>query len=168
MHPLVSGLLHGLEKNHNYGLALVADLDDPVMTTQPAGPLPRPMNHAAWVLSHLKTYRPIIAQLIRGETFPDPLDHPFGMKSSPQADRSLYPSKAALIAEWESGRALVEAALRESTDAQWAGPVSLARWAARWNSVGTGIPFLLLSHENMHLGQLSAWRRALGLPMVQG
>lgn len=166
MHPLVAGLLFGLEKNHAWALSLVADLDDGQMVLEPPGSRPRPMNHAAWVLCHLKTYRPIVAQLIRGASFPDPLDHPFGMKSFPQPDRSLYPPKDAILGELETGRGLVESALRDSTDATWAAPVTLVRWQSRWTSVGMGVPFLLLNHENMHLGQLSAWRRALGLPMV--
>jgi hypothetical protein len=168
MHPLVSGLMHGLEKNHNYALALVDDLNEAQMVGQPSGKLPKPMNHPAWILSHLKTYRPIVAALVRGETFDDPLDHPFGMKSSPVADRSVYPSKLEIITELEQGRGEIEEALHSADDSAWAAEVSLARWRARWNCVAMGVPFLMLNHENMHLGQLSAWRRAMGLPPVQG
>ncbi len=168
MHPLVSGLMHGLEKNHNYAIALVADLDENQMVAQPAMDLPKPLNHPAWILSHLKTYRPIVASLIRGETFDDPLDHPYGMKSSPAQDRNQYDTKASIITELEQGRGEIEEALHSANDSAWAAEVSLPRWRARWNCVAMGVPFLMLNHENMHLGQLSAWRRAMGLPPVQG
>jgi hypothetical protein len=32
--------------------------------------------------------------------------------------------------------------------------------------VGIVLPYLMLVHENTHLGQVSAWRRILGLPPV--
>lgn len=166
MHPLVSGLQHGLEKNHAYLVALVSDVPDDQLVAQPFNDGRKPMNHAAWVLSHLAVYRPIIAAMIRGDSFPDPLDHPYGMKSSPLPDRTAYDSLDAILGRLEAGRAAVEAALRSAADSAWTAPAPLARWQSRWSSVGMAVPFLLLCHENMHLGQLSAWRRALGLPAV--
>jgi hypothetical protein len=167
MEPLVTGLWYGLEKNHSYALALVADLSDEQMVLQPAGNLPKLMNHPAWVLSHLNAYRPIVAALINGAPFDDPIEHPFGMKSNPQSGRGLYPPKELLISGLEQGKKAIESALRQAESSCWSRPVPLERWQSRWDCVGAGVPFLLLSHENMHLGQLSAWRRALGLPPVQ-
>jgi hypothetical protein len=42
----------------------------------------------------------------------------------------------------------------------------LPRWKEIMPTVGIALPYLLLVHENQHLGQLSAWRRVLGLPAV--
>jgi len=167
MNPLVAGLLNGFNVNHNYITALISDLDEAQMVAQPVQELSAPMNHAAWVASHLMTYRPIIAALAAGKTFDDPLDHPFGMKSSPQADRSVYATKSALLAELTTGRDAVVAAVSSAADSVWAAPVTLERWQSRWTSTGMAVSFLMLNHENMHLGQLSAWRRAMGLPAVK-
>jgi uncharacterized damage-inducible protein DinB len=166
MHPLVSGLVHGLEKNHGYALALVAGIDDEQLVAQPFGDGRKPMNHAAWVLSHLGVYRPIIAALVRGEVFPDPHDHVYGMKSVPLPDRSAYGSLEEMRQRLEAGKLAVVAALESATDEAWSAPVTLARWQPRWSSVGMAVSFLLLCHENMHLGQLSAWRRAMGMAAV--
>jgi hypothetical protein len=34
--------------------------------------------------------------------------------------------------------------------------------------VGLAINFMLNNHNMMHVGQVSAWRRAMGLPSVMG
>ena len=35
-----------------------------------------------------------------------------------------------------------------------------------WPTLGDGLVWMIASHENIHLGQLSAWRRVQGLPSV--
>ncbi len=167
MNPLVTGLLNGFTVNHNYITALITDLDEDQMVAQPVKGLSTPMNHAAWVSSHLKTYRPIIAALAQGKTFDDPIDHPFGMKSAPQTDRSIYASKADLIAELTAGKDAIISAVTAAPDSIWAQPVTLERWRPRWTNTGMAVSFLMLNHENMHIGQLSAWRRAMGLATVK-
>jgi hypothetical protein len=45
-------------------------------------------------------------------------------------------------------------------------PPSLERWAASYPNVAFILPDLLLHHESLHIGQISVWRRAAGLPGV--
>lgn len=162
MSSMIQGLLFSWNKNLDYGQRLVADLSDDQMAIQPHPG----MNHPAWVFSHLNAYNPIIEHVIKGKLFDDPKDHPFGMKSKPLADRSIYASKDALVKAFVAGHEKVAAVLKASTDAVFDQPVALPRWVPFMPTAGIALPYLMLVHENTHFGQLSAWRRVQGLPSV--
>jgi hypothetical protein len=162
MSNAIDGLLFSWEKNLDYGQRLVADLSDEQMGVQP-GP---GMNHPAWVFSHLNAYLPVIEHVIKGELFDDPIAHQFGMKSKPEADRSIYASKEELVAYFVAGHERVEQALRAASDSLWDQPLKLERWLKYMPTAGSALPYLMLVHENTHFGQLSAWRRVQGLPSV--
>jgi len=166
MSNAIEGLLFSWNKNLGYGQKLVADLSDEQMGVQP-GPQPGPgMNHPAWVLSHLNAYLPVIEAVIKGVMFEDPVGHKFGMKSKPEADRSIYASKDGLVADFITGHERVEQALRAASDSLWDQPLELERWLKFMPTAGIALPYLMLVHENTHFGQLSAWRRVQGLSSV--
>ncbi len=168
MSVIIEGLIYAWRKNLDYGQRLVADLSEPQMVAQP-GTAPADgsvINHPAWVLSHLNLYHSVMAALIRGQTFPDPREHPFGMKSKPVASRNAYPAKPELVDAWVKGHEAVEAALRERGEPALQVDVSLERWRALMPKVGNALPYLMLVHENTHLGQISMWRRVQGMPSV--
>ncbi|MCE2790824.1 MAG: DinB family protein [Planctomycetota bacterium] len=162
----VQGLQFGLKKNLDWAQRLTADLSPEQMTLQPPGDRPAPVNHPAWIFSHLNVYLPVMAGLLRGETFEDPKFHPFGMQSKPEADASVYASKEDLLKAWNAGHEELARLLSTATDATLLQPVTLPRWREIMPTAGIVVPYLLLVHENQHLGQLSAWRRVLGLPPV--
>ncbi|MCA9148392.1 MAG: DinB family protein [Planctomycetales bacterium] len=163
----IEGLLFGWKKNLDYGTKLVADLTDEQMVTQPAGVKGEaPVNHPAWLLSHLNLYLPVMAAIIEGRDFNDPKQHRFGMLSKPEADGDLYSSKDELVEAFVLGHEHVEAMLRNASDNVLEQPVLLPRWKEIMPKAGIALPYLMLNHENTHLGQLSAWRRMMGLPSV--
>ncbi len=162
MSSVIEGLIYSWNKNLVYGQKLVADLSDEQMVVQPQPG----MNHPAWVLSHLNVYHPVIEHVVKGELFDDPKDHPFGMKSKPSADRSVYASKDELVAAFVSGHGKVEKALRAAKSGVFDQAVALPRWQAIMPTAGVALPYLMLVHENTHFGQVSAWRRVQGLPSV--
>lgn len=164
MSNVIESLLFSWEKNLGYGQRLVADLTDEQMVVQP-GP-GTGVNHPAWVLSHLNAYHPVIEHVIKGELFDDPVNHRFGMKSKPEADRSIYASKDELVADFVSGHERVEQALCGADDSLWGQPLKLERWLKFMPTAGIALPYLMLVHENTHFGQLSAWRRVQGLASV--
>jgi uncharacterized damage-inducible protein DinB len=166
MSHIINGLLHAWNKNADYGQRLVADLDDAQMIAQPQWISGPPMNHPAWVLSHLNVYLPIIAAVIRDEAFVDPKDHEFGMHSRPQMDRATYASREELVGSFAAGHTTVSQLLESADDSVFAQAIRLPRWQGVFANAGALLPYLMLNHENGHLGQISAWRRALGLPPV--
>ena len=159
---MIETLLTSWDKNLDYARRLVDDIPDDRMTYQPAAD----MNHPAWVFSHLNAYHPVIAAMVRGQSFDDPKDHPFGMKSKPVADASVYPSKSELVETFGRGHDEVTAALRAATPESLAAPIPLERWVKYFANVGVALGYLMLLHESTHFGQLSAWRRVQGMPSV--
>lgn len=166
MSTIIQGLISGFRNNLDYATRLVADLTDSQMVAQPSALVGIVMNHPAWCLSHLNVYLPIMRQIIRGESIVDPKDHRYGMQSKPEADASCYATKAEIMAEFTAGHEAVIEELSRATDAIFDYDVKLERWQSRMPKAGIALPYLMLLHENQHLGQISAWRRAMGLPKV--
>ena len=166
MSVAIDGLLFGWNKNLDYGPKLVADLTDEQMVWQPAGNEVAPANHPAWVFSHLNAYLPVISAIIAGSPFDDPKEHPFGMLSKPENDRSRYASKQELVDAFVEGHQRIAGQLTAADDAILEQPVNLPRWKEIMPKAGIALPYLMLNHENGHLGQLSTWRRVQGMPSV--
>lgn len=164
--PVIDGYLFAWNKNLEYAPKLVADLDDEQMVLQPASNPEAPSNHPAWVLSHLNVYIPIVASIIKGEEFLDPKGHQFGMQSKPQTGRDIYATKDDLVAEFVKGHEEVVELLGNADDSIFAQQVKLPRWKEVMPIAGVALPYLMMNHENIHLGQVSAWRRIQGMPSV--
>lgn len=165
MHPLASATLISWRRNGTYALRLVDDLSDAQFVAQPAG-LPALLNPPAWILSHLNLYAPICAALLRRQHFTDPIDHPFGMKSEVSPRATDYPSRASLLADYQRTHADAQQALELADDHVFAETNPLERWRSMHPTVGDMVNTLMVKHESHHLGQLSTWRRAMGLSRV--
>ena len=162
--PLANAILITWRRNAAYSLRLVGDLTDTQMTAQP---LPgRTLNHPAWILSHLHLYTTIAAAMLRDRAFEDPVDHPYGAKSEPLADPGAYLPRAKLIDQFKSAHDDAESTLTAAPDSVFASPTPLERWRTLHPTTGDMLATLMIKHESAHLGQLSAWRRAMGLPRV--
>lgn len=148
-----------------YALRLVGDLSDDQMIAQPVPG--RAMNHPAWTLAHLNLYNEVIAKMLRRVSFDDPKEHLFGMKSSPQSDARIYPPRAMAIEAYRRSHDDAERALAECDPNLLAEDVPLARWRPLHPKVADMTLMLMAKHESLHLGQLSAWRRAMGLGRVE-
>jgi len=164
--PVIDGFLFAWKKNQDYAPKLVQDLDPQQMVAQPAANADAPANHPAWVLSHLNVYLPVICSIIKGEEFEDPKPHKFGMLSKPVSDVNEYADKNELVAEFVAGHNQVAELLGNADDSIFAQAVMLPRWKEFMPNAAAALPYLMLNHENGHLGQISAWRRIQGLPSV--
>jgi hypothetical protein len=147
-----------------YALALLEDLTDEQMVLRPGGN----MNHPAWILGHVGLYHPAVVQLLAGAPVDDPKDDPlFGYQGhGPLGDLSKYGDKRTMIARFSDGHEKVAQALLAAAPEQFVQRPSLQRWANVYPTVEFMLPDLLLHHESLHLGQLSIWRRAAGLPRI--
>ncbi|TWT98115.1 DinB superfamily protein [Botrimarina colliarenosi] len=141
---------------------LVSDVADADFAAQPV----EGINHPAWLFGHIATYHDVIGQLLRGEAFDNPWDSPCGKNSFPGADRSAYPSKEAILARHEAGVAAAVEAIAASTPDAWSRPLEHPTWGKQFATVAPAVVFLATTHQGLHLGQLSGWRRAMGLPRI--
>lgn len=166
MSAVIDGLISGFRRNQEYGERLVRDLTDEHMTLQPSGEREMAVNHPAWAFCHMNIYLPVIQSVIKAEQFEDPKNHRFGMNSKPETEFARYGTRQQIMSEWMGGHEAVCALLESSEDVVFEQPVRLERWSGVMPNAGICLPYLMLNHENMHLGQISAWRRVLGLPSV--
>ena len=159
---IVAGPLNGARLNAEYGEQLTIDLTEEhkVMRASADG------HHPGWLLSHMNLYLPVAAAMARGETPADPKGHPHGIGSPVLDDPSAYAPLSELRETFAAGHAEAEAALRAATLDVLSAPPPVERWQSRFASAAEMLSYLLVRHESLHLGQLSAWRRSMGLPRV--
>jgi hypothetical protein len=160
----VESIVYAWDNQLRYALALLADLTDEQFVLRPGGN----MNHPAWILGHVSLYHPVTVQLLRGEAIDDPKNNVlFGFAGQGPVDGiQAYGSKQSLVSTFEAGHEQVAQALLSAEPQAFERPPSLERWAKMYPTVEFMLPDLLIHHESMHIGQISIWRRAAGLPGV--
>jgi hypothetical protein len=148
-----------------YAEKLAAELGDEELAA-----LPHPgMNHAAWVLGHVALGSDFVALLLGQPLFTDEAwMATFGPGSTPVSDRAAYPSKDKLLATMRTTHARAIELMSQATGAQMDAPNATRFFPAQFPTVGALIIHLMTTHAALHLGQLSAWRRALRKGSVLG
>lgn len=141
---------------------LVADVPDERFAEQPV----EGINHPAWLIRHVANYNPVITCLLTGQSFANPWDEPCGKHSSPTSDRSAYPSKDEILAYFVDGYSVACDAIGGANAEAWTAPLDHPTWGKQFETVAPAVTFLATTHLALHVGQLSGWRRAAGLPRV--
>lgn len=161
---MIEAFIATLNLTRGSTLKLVADLTDEQMTLQPA---PK-TNHPAWVLGHLYQVDCNFLNLIGGKApeLEANWKDVYGGGSVPVADKSKYKPKAWYLDHMAPVRkAIVERlAVMSATDLAKPHPDPTRR--ERFPTVGHTVYMYGTWHEAYHAGQLSTWRRVLGLSAV--
>lgn len=144
-----------------YGDGLAAAIPAEDFAKQPAPG----MNPPAWIFGHLAFALDRHATFVGGEQHLGDWKEKFGKGSMPSADAADYPTKDELLAAWRGAIdriiAAVESAPPEAfaVENTYVAPESLP-------TIGDFLTFSMTGHTSLHLGQLSAWRRAIGQPSL--
>ena len=151
---------------HAYDLQLVIakrltdDIPEDQMCAQPHDLV----NHPAWSLGHMITAAYSVGTAIGIEgSPPDGWTEIFKTGGTPSEDRSLFPSKAELLAELEKVHEIWKATLPTVASSVLDAEQPNENMRASFPTVGALIAFIMTSHEMDHLGQIAAWRRGAGL-----
>ena len=164
--PMLDSYLATIAHTRNMTLKLVADLTDDQLVQQPA---PK-VNHPAWVLGHLLQVEHAFLSLVTGHPMPDWINDEwkatYGQKSEPVADKTKYKPKSFYIERLAAARELIITGLKSLTPADFQKPHPDPARRDRFPTVGHAIMLYGTWHEAYHAGQLSTWRRVLGLPAV--
>jgi hypothetical protein len=140
---------------------LIADIADERMAEQP---MPG-VNHPAWILGHLAFSAELIVCRLGGEKFlPGEWSELFKPGSSPRAARGDYPSKDELLKALEDAFAHARSAVAGASAEALAVPTPNPRMKEVLPTLRENAAFILTGHLGVHLGQLSSWRRLIGLP----
>ena len=163
-------LLKAYEFNLKYAHQLVDDVDDEMMTFSPG---PGLENHPAFTLGHLISAAALTSKYLGGPYNFDPeWEELFRRKGpgdprrpSPEVER--YPSRSVLLNELTAQHKLVVSLLKDLDESRWE-EVAKWRFDSYMPTLGGVLHFMCVTHEAMHLSQLAAWRRAVGLPSALG
>ena len=158
-------LIFTYQFNLDRARTLVRDLSDEQMTRQPHGVV----NHPAWLLGHLAASSNQVAKMLGlDSTFPAAWAGAFSIGGTPSGDAADFPAKEELLAELAAQHERVAGALASADPALFdrAHPNAGAR--KRFPTIGDYTVFMISTHEGSHLGQIAAWRRAMGLGSATG
>ncbi len=144
-----------------YCRMLIGDIPDERMVEQPHPGV----NHPAWILGHLAWSTDRARSLLGLEPeCPSEWTATFGFGSKPSESRGDYPSRDELIAAVERGFERLREQAAAATTEQLDQPSPNSRTKEQLPTVKDAIVLLLTGHLGVHLGQLSMWRRMIGLP----
>lgn len=156
-------VLRAAVNNVGYAQRLVADIPEERMAEQPAAG----MNHAAWVLGHLAyVFDSMMAVWGERPSMSREWKQLFNVPSKPEPERDKYPSKAELLAAYEASYQRIVDVVTAASPEDFAKEFPNEKIRDALPTIGVAMVHILTSHQAQHLGQLSAWRRALGLPSV--
>ncbi|WP_242203690.1 DinB family protein [Aestuariivivens insulae] len=161
----IQSIINQYDFNLEYAKALVHDLTEEQMTIVPAAGLD---NHPAFTIGHLISGSADLVQDLGGAfEMPDKWAELFvrrgpGDPRKPNLEKSKYPSKHELINELENQHNKVKTLLEGLNEKELEEPQAW-RFSNFMPTLGDVVTFMCINHEAMHLGQLAAWRRAMGL-----
>jgi hypothetical protein len=144
-----------------YCRMLIGDIPDERMAEQP---LPG-VNHPAWILGHLawSTDRGRWVLGLEPE-LPAEWTTTFGFGSKPSASRGDYPGRDALVEAVERGFERLREQAASAAPERLGQPSPFERTREQLPTVKDVLTLLLTGHLGVHLGQLTTWRRMIGLP----
>ena len=144
---------------------LIKDLTAEQMVQQPH----RVVNHPAWTLCHLASASNHTGVALGLEsTFPEEWETAGKTGGIPGGDPSQYPSKEALLAELKKQHDRVTEAVAAADPAVFAKEYPDEKTRKFFPTMGDFVDYLLSAHEANHIGQIAAWRRAMGLASDAG
>ncbi len=126
-------------------------------------------NHPAWVYGHLATYPAKIAAMVglEGERFAAPagFEAVFADKTECRDDPegTIYPAMEVVTSAFFRTHDALFEALAGVEDAKLVVPTLDEKARQRFPLVGSRVLFMCNNHLMMHFGQVSAWRRGMGL-----
>jgi hypothetical protein len=122
------------------------------------------MNHAAWQVGHLAVAYDFLAITLGDQQQLRRWLPRFAPGTKPTDQLSDYPNKAELIAKLDEQQQRVLALCQAEIDpARLAGPQPFDILRPHLQTNHHIATYLLTTHIAMHVGQLSAWRKATGL-----
>jgi hypothetical protein len=138
---------------------LLVGLPDDRLAEQPVPGI----NHAAWQLGHLIISYDFAAACAGLDMAYRRWLPKYGPGSTPAPDRAAYPPLAEFLDKLRTSHERALAALPNVTPEQLAVPNTIDLLLPHLATRGLVLSHLLTSHLTYHLGQLSVWRKAMGL-----
>lgn len=135
-----------------------------------AGDRPIESNHPAFILGHLSLYPCRIVEQLGGdaaaivpsEAFVKLFDH--NARCVDDVDGTVYPAMDEVTDRFFAAHRSAIETLQTAADPRFHEPNPNEAMRGKFATIGSMHAFYLGGHLMLHIGQLSAWRRMIGLP----
>lgn len=167
---VIERIINQYDFNMAYARHLVEDLCHDQMVAKPYAGFE---NHPAFTLGHLVTGSAMTISDLGGDSdIPDGWSELFGRMGPgdprlPSENTDDYPLKSELLSELDKQHERLKTLLKETPETKLTDVIPW-RFSSYMPSLMDVVIFMCINHEAMHLGQLSAWRRAMNLPTALG
>lgn len=160
----MDSVLHSLTYALDYLRDQVADVPSAHMVAQPG----RLVNHPAWTIGHLTFTCQMLGGVIGvAPWLPEDWAARFGSGSVPAADINRYEPMDTALAMLMDARDRIAAAVEALSEAQLDAPFPDPAYRDVFPSVRSALVQVLVGHTAFHVGQVSQWRKAMGLAPMQ-
>ena len=155
---------------HSFAYALdflrdqVADIPEADRVAQPSGIA----NHPAWVIGHLTHSCQLLGGVIGlPEWLPNDWAGRFGTGSVPLPDPNLYETKNDALALLQDAQFRITRAVEGLGASRLDQPFPDESYRMVFPTVRHAFTQVLVGHTANHVGQVTVWRRAMGLPTLR-
>jgi hypothetical protein len=160
----MTAVLHSFAYCLDFLREQLADVAAADMVAQPNGIV----NHPAWVVGHLTYSCQLLAETIGVPRWlPDDWDKRFGTGSVPVADPNVYETKDDALAVLHDAQSRITRAVAGLDDALLDAPFPDESYREVFPTIRHALTQVLVAHTASHIGQLTVWRRAMGLPRMR-
>lgn len=166
-------LASGARFTLGYAELLAKGIDAKIASSKPLGQDGKLIdcNHPLFLYGHLGLYHARVCDALNLPA-PEGIRAPQGWEELFKAgapchhdpERTKYPAWDTVWQHYHRSAQLAIEVMGQAHDAQLVASTADEARRARFPFVGSAINFLLLGHPMMHLGQISTWRRCMGLP----
>ena len=158
-------VIHSFNYSLDYLVEQLADVSEAAMTVQPGGLL----NHPSWTIGHLTFVLHMIGGVVGVRScLPETFPRLFGPGSTPENDRGSYDSKDEAIRRLRELQFLVTEAISKVEDDFLDQRFPDEAYLEVFPTIRHALTQVLTGHTAFHVGQISMWRRAMGLrPMAR-
>jgi hypothetical protein len=157
LHPVLHSFAYALD----YLREQLADVAPADMVAQPTG-IP---NHPAWTVGHLTHSCELLAEVVGVPPWlPKDFAARFGTGSVPVADLARYEPKDEALETLRDAQTRLTRAVERLTDARLDRPFPDPAYRDVFPTVRHALTQVMVGHAAFHVGQVSAWRRGIGLP----
>jgi uncharacterized damage-inducible protein DinB len=134
------------------------------MVAQPVGI----KNHPAWIVGHLIYSCQLLGGVVGlAPWLPEDWPRRFGTGSLPVSDPALYESKERALAILRDAQDRLSRAVGELPDSRLDEPFPDPSYRPVFPTIRHALTQVMVGHTAMHIGQVTVWRRAMGLPPMK-
>jgi hypothetical protein len=157
---MIAEIICSYARTLDYLRQLISDVSDEQLTRHTS----LAVNHPAWVVGHLVySCQAIGSELGIDPWLPSDWAKQFGTGSKPVEGKENYPSKQELLDALSDGQKRVTDRLIALGEQGMSAPLPDERYRMMFPTIGHAVLHILTVHSAIHVGQVTVWRRAVGL-----